>query len=309
MSSWWQTDAHVSHFEFRLDLQKRHCSDVMQPYSMAEAKSAFSRLLKHHQANGWDPSPSNQAVPEPSRHASSRPCMHRSSRGRASGASASQQPAACDKDCAVMHKDRHSNRLSAQARTAQACPAASHQEKPAVKDQWPNSHTTASPGVLPVDPSSSTPPAIHQHAAATATDAPADAEAEALCIDNSTVRCATSQAAVDLTDSSVNTASSQQQIGIKASAAAVASDQPNDADPSEGIPEAATELPGASAMSQEAGVVDLLSHVGSQPAHAKHSGDDLSPGIFVKRRRLSTQARQQVRSAIACCSNAAAYFC
>ena len=270
---------------------------------MAEAKSAFARLLKHHQANGWDPSPFNQAAPEPSRLARSKPRMHRSSRGDATVASTSLgpslQPAACDKVFAVMHSDRHSNRFSAQASTAQYCPAASHEEKPALKHQWSDSHTTASPGVLPLGPSSSSPllpPSPDQHAAATTTEAAADAEAKALYLDDSNVRRTTSQAAMDLTDSPVNTASSQQQIGIKASAAAVTSDQPDNAGPSEGMHEAATELPGPVDVSLEAGVVDLLSPVGSQPTHAKHFGDDLLPGVDAKRRRLSSEACQQVRS-------------
>ena len=299
--------AHISLFCFRLDLQKRHCSDVMQPYSMAEAKSAFARLLRHHQANGWDASSSNQVVPDHSRPARSRPSVHRSSRGGAAVASTSlgtsQQPSAGDKDCAAMHRDHHSNRVSAPslapASTAVACPPASYQEKPGDKHRWLNSHTAASPGILPLGPRASSPllpPAPGQHTATTATDAQADAEAEALCFDNSNERRATSQAAVDLTDSPVKAASSQQQVGTKASAAAMASDQPDAAGVGEETHEATNSLPGPSDVSLEAGVVDLLSPVGPQPAHAKHAGNDLSPDVDTKRRRLSSDACQQVRS-------------
>ena len=47
----------------RLDLQHRHCSNVMQPYTKQEAQSAFHRLLKHHQANGWDATPPSHSQP------------------------------------------------------------------------------------------------------------------------------------------------------------------------------------------------------------------------------------------------------
>ncbi len=50
----------------RLDLQHRYCRNVMQPYSMQEARSAFHRLLRHHQANGWDSTPPDH--PHPGHH-------------------------------------------------------------------------------------------------------------------------------------------------------------------------------------------------------------------------------------------------
>lgn len=224
---------------FRLDLQMRHSGNIMQPYSMAEAKSAFARLLRHHQANGWDPSPPSQTASEPSRGVVSRPSMHRNSRVRPTVASASpahaagtsQTPAACDKDAAVTHRTHHSIRPSApslaQASSALACPPANHQKQPAVKPGWLSSHTTASPDVLPLSTSSSSPllpPAPDQHGTATATDA------EASRFGNFD---ATLQPAVDLTDSPGASASSQQQFGIRASAAVWAAHQPNAAGPSE----------------------------------------------------------------------------
>ena len=291
----------------------------MQPYSMAEAKSAFARLLRHHQANGWNSCSSNQVVPDYNRPARSRPSIHRSSKDGAAVASTSsgtsQQLSAGDKDCAAMHQDRHSNRLSApslaQATTALACPSASHQQRPGDKHRCSKSDTTASPDVLPLGPSSSSlmPPASDQHAAATAVDAQADAEAQALCLDNANERHATSQAAVDLTDSLVDAASSQQQVGTKASAAAMASDQPDAAGLSEDMHEATDILPGPSDMSLEAGVADLFSPVESQTAHAKHAGDDSLPGVDAKRRRVSSEACQKVRSVIAFSDYPAAYFC
>ena len=302
--------AHISRVCSRLDLQKRHCSDVMQPYSMAEAKSAFARLLRHHQANGWDPSPASQPVLDHSRLARSRPFMHRSSMFGDAVASpslgTSQQLSAGDKDRAVMHRDCQSNRL-AEASTAQACPSASHQEKPADKHRWSASHT-AGPDVLPLGPSSSVPllrPAACQQPAATNTQA--DAEAEAVCLDNSNERHITWQSAVDLTDIPVNAASSQQQLGTKAPAGAVAPDQPDAAGPIEEMHEAATDSHGPSDMLLEAVVVDLVSPAGLQHAHAKHPGNDLSSGIEAKRRRLSSEACQQVRSVVDFYSYSAAY--
>ncbi len=38
----------------------------MQPYTMQEARSAFHRLLRHHQANGWDSTPPDH--PHPGHH-------------------------------------------------------------------------------------------------------------------------------------------------------------------------------------------------------------------------------------------------
>jgi len=48
----------------RLDLQHGYCRNVMQPYSMQEARSAFHRLLRHHQANGWDSIPTDHPHPD-----------------------------------------------------------------------------------------------------------------------------------------------------------------------------------------------------------------------------------------------------
>ena len=258
----------------------------MRPYSMAEAKSAFARLLRHHQANGWDPSPASQPVLDHSRLARSRPFMHRSSMFGDAVASTSlgtsQQLSAGDKDRAVMHRDCKSNRL-AEASTAQACPSASHQEKPADKHRWSASHTSASPDVLPLGPSSSSPllrPAACQQAAATS---------------------------AHLTNIPVNAASSQHQLGTKAIAAAVAHDQPDAAGPSEEMYEAVTDLHGPSDMLLDAGVVDLVSPAGLQHAHAKHPGNDLLSGIEAKRRRLSSEACQQVRSVVDFYSYSAAY--
>ena len=219
----------------------------------------------------------------------------------------SQQLSAGDKDRAVMHRDCQSNRL-AEASTAQACPSASHHEKPADKHRWSASHTSASPDVLPLGPSSSSPllrPAACQQAAATS--AQADAEAEALCLDNSNERHITLQPAMDLTNIPVNAASSQHQLGTKAIAAAVAHDQPDAAGPSEEMHEAVTDLHGPSDMLLDAGVVDLVSPAGLQHAHAKHPGNDLSSGIEAKRRRLSSEACQQVRSVVDFYSYSAAY--
>lgn len=51
----------------RIDLQSR---GVMQEYSMAEARSAFHRMLAHHQQAGWGPgnpgSKAGSASPAPS---------------------------------------------------------------------------------------------------------------------------------------------------------------------------------------------------------------------------------------------------
>lgn len=230
----------------RLDLQQRHSSNIMQPYSMAEAKSAFARLLRHHQANGWDPSPSSQAVSEPSRLVVSRPSKHKNSRGGPTAASASsahaagtgQQQAVCDKNSAMFHRDHHSIRPSApslaQASSALVCPPANHQKNPAAKPRCLSSHTTAGPDVLPLGTSSSSlllPPAPDQHATATATDA------EASRLGNCD---ATLQSAVDLTDSPDDSASSQQQTGVRASAAVRQCDQPNAACPGEIMLEAPT---------------------------------------------------------------------
>lgn len=47
----------------RLDLQHRYCRNVLQPYTMQDARSAFHRLLRHHQANGWDSTPPDHSHP------------------------------------------------------------------------------------------------------------------------------------------------------------------------------------------------------------------------------------------------------
>ena len=309
------TLAYISHSICRLDLQNRHSSNIMQPYSMAEAKSAFARLLRHHQAHGWDASPSNQAVSEPSRHAMSRPSKHKNNRGdftaapasHAHAAGTSQTPAACDKDCAMMHKDHHSIRPSApslaQASSALACPPANHQQRPAVKPGWLGSHTTASPDVLPLGSSSSShvlPPAPDQHTTATATDAGASRFGNFN---------ATLQPAVDLTDSPGDSASSQQQIGTGTSAAVRAPHQPDAACPSKGMHDAAIGVLAPSDVSMEAAVVDLLRPAESQPAYVRHPENDFVSGGVPKRNGLSSEPCRQVNSTVpffnyaaACCS-------
>ncbi len=48
----------------------------MQPYTMQEARSAFHRLLRHHQANGWDSTPPDH--PHPGHHPPTAPILSRS---------------------------------------------------------------------------------------------------------------------------------------------------------------------------------------------------------------------------------------
>ena len=37
----------------RVDLDHHYSPDVLTPYSIMEAKAAFSRMLDHHKRNGW----------------------------------------------------------------------------------------------------------------------------------------------------------------------------------------------------------------------------------------------------------------
>ncbi|KAL0027580.1 hypothetical protein WJX77_012237 [Trebouxia sp. C0004] len=57
----------------RLDLQHRYCRNAMQRYTMQEARSAFHRLLRHHQANGWDSTPPDHSHPGHHPHTAPRP--------------------------------------------------------------------------------------------------------------------------------------------------------------------------------------------------------------------------------------------
>jgi len=37
----------------RVDLDHRYTHDVLAPYTAYEATQAFTRMLRHHQQNGW----------------------------------------------------------------------------------------------------------------------------------------------------------------------------------------------------------------------------------------------------------------
>lgn len=301
----------------RLDLQRTHCRDIMHPYSMSEARSAFSCLLKHHQAHGWDDTPPTE---EHQHSWLDRPSTHRGLVSNSSAASTSQDAAANSHQLqlppansdAFWQRHHHTSRASVlppdQANTASTSSA--HQQQLAPDHHKAVSQIAAHQDAIQsnctlgtVQPQAAT---AGQHATtsaaigATAAAAGTKSGAEAYDADYAAKQTANRPQAVlhtadippvDLTFSPVSAAVQKQQPGGTATAAAEEAEPilQDPADQAEDMQEAADQLPAVSTSPMVEGVVDLLSPAGTQAQPAKHSGDDVLPDVEAKRRRLAPQ--------------------
>lgn len=318
---------------FRLDLHKKHYPNVMQPYSLSEAKSAFERLLRHHLVNGWQP----QTYPKPMLTRLDRltpsmldcgmpnPTAQYTTGAQASAPCNSQHQPADGRRSASAVRKLYRGRLTAlsfdevgEYLIDKPGPYGDTQQHlPAVRHNGSVAQTTASLDALPPGPSPSSLlslPAPEQHAAAGTAAALAAAVTDAADSVGTDGRLAVrvtqaiSQPAgpgfLDLTDSPKKSMSSQQQqhqqqqIGAAASTAATAHVDKDAAACNDRKGEAAAAPPGPLNTAMDIGTVDLSRPAGSKPGNAKHSGESLVPDTDAKRRKFSLEACKQVRFTI-----------
>ena len=289
----------------------------MQPYCLSEARSAFARLLRHHQANGWEPSPSDLTIPGSSRSARARLSIHRNSTaGPAAVLTHYNEPASASQQqqlsCAISHQQlSHSSTVHTGPNVT---PLASHtvlsgleqpaatadiQQLPAVCHKAPASQAAADHGSAqsPSDNTTLMPANTPQKQAiasvstpGVATDALSSAEiCHAAASENRQLLAqATGFSPEDLTVTSfINASNDPPEIAT----AAAAQQDPKLQSAVDHLEKNQMAVDHSSLPMMEE-VVDLLSPVPSEAKVIKHSGDDLAPDADMKRRKLLPKVRR-----------------
>ena len=289
----------------------------MQPYSISEARSAFARLLRHHQANGWDPSAIDVTQPGSNPSARVRPSMHKKATAGPFAAPTHFDVPASTSQQQLPHASSHQQlpHATIMHEGCNSTPSAAHNVQPGVEQPEAMADTQQLLAVSHIYAVASQATARHDSAhlrsdstTVMTTDAAmkhalASVIAPAVETDDrirtevshaatSSCRQSLSQASgycpEDLTLSPGNNAANDQQEHITSAAAqqVPVPTQQGAADHAGERQLAVDELPGLSGVPIVVEVVDLLSPKAPEAKVNKRSRDGFAPSAVMKRRKV-----------------------